>query len=765
MKLFIAAIIAVVCCSFSADAQETARYDFKKSGVYRASKVSAVNWAKRYLQGFNMKMWMTNQLKAGIDVAPSLNEIGLEYPAGSKNEHLYVGGPVIGGIVNGTKRVTAAWWFAQEEFVPEVKDTARERFWITSVSDTLYDPARFGFYKRSMNKRDFDDDADGKLDEDELDGFDNDGDWNPVTDDLGADGLPDSLETGCQGTYDPVSNPDPAFDNYSPAQFDRCHLDATGGFPRMNHRDKYTEHNGLPDHGEPHVDEDFAAISDNDVYCTSADTFSFPTYSTHLPLGIKVWQKSYAWKGKFADGILPFDYYFVNVGRNTITDIYFGWMGDPDVGPTTNGGYFTRNYSAYLPSLRTAFMHNPVDRGATPFGVTVLSTPIPLDQLKYTFQWYTLSETPSDNALQYDWMSCEAFNGDCLKQNQSPSVAADSRMFLSFGPFPIMNPGDTIKISMAYISGTGLQEGAGNMVDNIKNALKLFTGGFRSPVAPISPCIEILPGDKRVTIKWEREVLCLNGSIGTDPMSVWDDSNKIAESYPLDHWRRINPPAGHIRGGRIFEGYRLFRSEDPAGSPNSFSLLKQFDVDDEFSYNTGLDTMFVDSNLVVGKRYWYAVTSFGIPDRLLITTPTGPGTVQIDTILTPESESSVDDNKASMQLTFAVANRNGEVLVVPNPYRVDNDYTFENGGWEGRGRDWTENNRKIKFIHLPPQCTIRIFTIAGELITTLTHDNPLQGELEWDLLSDSYRALASGVYVFTVESHYGTQIGKFVLIR
>ncbi|HUL44318.1 MAG TPA: hypothetical protein VLY03_08170, partial [Bacteroidota bacterium] len=100
-----------------------------------------------------------------------------------------------------------------------------------------------------------------------------------------------------------------------------------------------------------------------------------------------------------------------------------------------------------------------------------------------------------------------------------------------------------------------------------------------------------------------------------------------------------------------------------------------------------------------------------------------------------------------------------------------------NGGWEGRARDWTENNRLIKFIHLPAQCTIRIFSLAGDLIATLPFSSPITvdannnkvpsniGELSWDILSDSHRALASGVYIFSVESQFGTQVGKFVLIR
>jgi hypothetical protein len=119
----------------------------------------------------------------------------------------------------------------------------------------------------------------------------------------------------------------------------------------------------------------------------------------------------------------------------------------------------------------------------------------------------------------------------------------------------------------------------------------------------------------------------------------------------------------------------------------------------------------------------------------------------------------------SLDLTFSPAQKLGQVLVVPNPYRVDHDYTYENGGWEGRSAAWTENNRKLKFIHLPAKCTVRVFTLAGDLVVTLNHDDPVNGELEWNLLSESNRALASGVYIFSVESDLGREIGKFVLIR
>jgi hypothetical protein len=106
------------------------------------------------------------------------------------------------------------------------------------------------------------------------------------------------------------------------------------------------------------------------------------------------------------------------------------------------------------------------------------------------------------------------------------------------------------------------------------------------------------------------------------------------------------------------------------------------------------------------------------------------------------------------------------------------DYTYENGGYEGLGRAWDEGKRVIWFIHLPAKCTIRIFSLTGDLVATIDHDDPTRqaleqndnvprpiGQEEWNLLTESGRAIASGVYVFTVESEFGRQVGKFVVIR
>jgi len=218
-----------------------------------------------------------------------------------------------------------------------------------------------------------DDDNDNFIDEDELDGLDNDGDWNSSIDDLGSDGLPDSLESGCKGNYDPVINSDPAFDNYNPSSRNLCKPDGSGNFPYKNDKNTYTQNNGLPDHGEKHVDEDYGATSQSDFACSYTDTIPQPQNPTHLSQHIKGWQKSYAWeKGSAADAIIVFDYSFINLGTSTMEDVYLGMFADMDVGSILDGNYAQNNYSAFDRETRTAYVQNPVDIGSTPLGITLL---------------------------------------------------------------------------------------------------------------------------------------------------------------------------------------------------------------------------------------------------------------------------------------------------------------------------------------------------------------------------------------------------------
>ncbi len=92
------------------------------------------------------------------------------------------------------------------------------------------------------------------------------------------------------------------------------------------------------------------------------------------------------------------------------------------------------------------------------------------------------------------------------------------------------------------------------------------------------------------------------------------------------------------------------------------------------------------------------------------------------------------------------------IKVVPNPY-------VGYAAWETR-----EGIRKIQFTHLPDVCTIRIYTLAGDLVKTIQHDN-LTGTEDWDMLTENEQGIVTGVYFYHVQSEYGEKMGKFAVIK
>lgn len=523
------------------------------------------------------------------------------------------------------------------------------------------------------------------------------------------------------------------------------------------------ELDGEDNDGDGKIDEDYAAFSESDLYSGFTDTVRLPGFY-HVPLGIKVWQRSYAWGKAFREPILPIEYIFVNVGNKVLQNAYIGMNCYPTVAPVYYRAADFRNYAGFWPNLRTAYADAPLEQNATPIGFTVLRAPqgINTDQFSYG-SFFFLPFGDFDDSF-YDMLSWQAFPGEPrIRPNQPITDLGRSTIIFSFGPMTTWSPGETLRVAIALVSGMALESGSENLKDNARLAQTLHARNYKLPLVLPAPKLSITRGERRATLSWG------NPGSADDPRNVWDEENDLVSFYPPDHWRRTNPPAGSTKGGRVFEGFRLYRSEDPAGTAKSFTLLRQWDMIDSvgppYEFDTGIETTLTDSNLIPGKTYWYSLTSFGIPDLHVIDYVDFDGSVKQETLRTPSLETSVLASRKRVKLTFPVSQTKDQVKVVPNPYRVDEEYTFENGGWEGRGRSWNEEKRLIKFIHLPELCTIRIFSLAGDVITTIQHDDPVRGEADWNLMSESGRAIASGVYVFTVESRFGRQIGKFAVIR
>ncbi|MDP2360028.1 MAG: hypothetical protein Q8O14_04650 [bacterium] len=94
------------------------------------------------------------------------------------------------------------------------------------------------------------------------------------------------------------------------------------------------------------------------------------------------------------------------------------------------------------------------------------------------------------------------------------------------------------------------------------------------------------------------------------------------------------------------------------------------------------------------------------------------------------------------------------VRAVPDPYVAGHVAEAGSGG------------HRLYFTGLPGACTLRIYTVAGDWVRTLEHDDPASDTLAWDLRNADRQHVAYGLYVFHVSDRRGReQTGRFLVIR
>ena len=108
-----------------------------------------------------------------------------------------------------------------------------------------------------------------------------------------------------------------------------------------------------------------------------------------------------------------------------------------------------------------------------------------------------------------------------------------------------------------------------------------------------------------------------------------------------------------------------------------------------------------------------------------------------------------------------------DVSAYPNPYVDDGRYWRD--GHENQPQAGMPNyEKRLNFINLPYRCKIKIYTLDGDLVKELVHPSQYSdgdSKLWWSLRSKDDKLVVSGIYIFCVESEWGNQIGKFVIVR
>jgi hypothetical protein len=199
---------------------------------------------------------------------------------------------------------------------------------------------------------------------------------------------------------------------------------------------------------------------------------------------------------------------------------------------------------------------------------------------------------------------------------------------------------------------------------------------------------------------------------------------------------------------------------------------------------------FEDDEVKNGFVYFYSVTAFdSICTRYRADGSCGQG---------PDSTLSTEGRKSAVEsegVTPQAATQTGKdkVWVVPNPYKGYQSLTQRPSTWDLTPNATDPTGTHIDFMGLPPgQWTIRIYTVAGDLVEELRssdavnqslrgpvtgsngqtyqgynrqQDTANDGQARWNLITRNGQDIVSGVYIFTVDSSQGIQRGRFVVIR
>ncbi len=565
------------------------------------------------------------------------------------------------------------------------------------------------------------------------------------------------------------------------------------------------------------------AVSHQDMIADFKDYGTIPSdglgVSNHNPLGLNIHLEAYAWNYSYADAFVILNYTFKNMSMDTIADIYAGIWSDASVANFnytdyyTPGGGFTwyDNLDGFDRSVDEAGFERGIgyqydvdgdDGWAESYvGISILGANVPMDYLHTNYhQWvwtnsnnsdYPAYSMPIDDNARYDKMSSRVPQGSGPEYTAEGYPAAEnSWLFLvSSGPLGSspstadstswsLAPGDSCSVAFTVVCARWTPGAGGDSPAQRKNlyvnydwAQKAYDGEDKNrnnvldegedannnqiidryilPAPPPSPNMEIMVESNRVTLYWQD-----NAEAFLDPIS------QVAD----------------------FEGYRVYGARKTANEAlGEFTLLSENDIKNSIGYNTGFSAIRItnefgepDSMEINGLFYQYKFVNEGIKDGWLnYYTVTAYDQGDPDTNL-ESLESSIYANRIYVYSGEPDAgNDDWQPTVYPNPYKGQ-------ALWDGYG----SRNKMIWFRGLPAKAEIRIFSLAGDLVEVIQHDelymgkdianiderkNPIMsgGEHAWDLITMHDQATASGLYLFTVEDKDTGTIkeGKFLIIK
>jgi len=569
-----------------------------------------------------------------------------------------------------------------------------------------------------------------------------------------------------------------------------------------------------------------SAVSHQDFVMDFGDTNIFipgtaVRIPNHEPLGISVHLETYAWNYPFADAFVIMNYTIKNVGyggrKDTLRDVYAGLWADmvvrnTNILPPRVGGPFYQDVGVGYtddPDLGRMVYAYEVEGGGnytesnSYVALTFLGAEAQKNDNSYNadvnHNWWFFSGgtedwqlAPNTEAARYERMR-ESLDDD-IYESDIRGQRGNFMSLITTGPFEMLEPDSSINVVFAIVCGrkfSNLPPSADNditkknLYENVGWALRAYYGEDNNrngrldfvgtdstedlidngrldryilPTPPDAPRLKVIPDNGKVTL-------------------LWDNSSE--ESVDL------------ISRQQDFEGYRVYRSflgndlRGELGVFDNMQLIREYDRVNGLFYDAGLESIRLDPPIVDidpqtgenvtynykleidglhnGWQYAFAVSAFDSGDVALNLESLESSNLQNAVVVSPGTPAQTGGGDL-------------EVGVYPNPYKTS---ALWDGGFE--------RERRLMFYNLPARCQVRIYTLAGDLVDSFTHEaagysgTDIEwyqefsdgqtlfpgGEHAWDMVTSEDQAIATGLYLYTVKDLESNKIyrGKFVIIK
>ena len=184
---------------------------------------------------------------------------------------------------------------------------------------------------------------------------------------------------------------------------------------------------------------------------------------------------------------------------------------------------------------------------------------------------------------------------------------------------------------------------------------------------------------------------------------------------------------------------------DPRGNCMVYVVASPYDEQVHNIGFTGQDTMATWSFVFLDSTKWQTgdVVKLNIPDPDTFPKPVVAGEDQFTFRIQGKTTGVLADAKKRLNI----------INVFPNPYL----------GYNITETDLHQDH--VTFINLPEKCTIRIFSISGQLVKTIKHDDPNSTTHDWYLQNERTLPVASGFYIAYIDvPNVGQKILKLAIV-